>query len=132
AHPLSRSERRSESVRGCRTARRFTSLMLSLHVRGRGALLRPKRLRKFSDLNFCAAKKHRSHPMLMPSLSSLPWMGVHPTGFEKLYRFAGVRYSENQERGVSPRFGSGVAIIDVDSLISEPRRDASEFPRTIF
>ena len=57
--------------------------MLSLHVRGRGALFRPKRLRKFSDLNFCAAKKHRSHPMLMPSLSSLPWMGVHPTGIEK-------------------------------------------------
>jgi hypothetical protein len=51
--------------------------------------------------------------------------------FEELYRFARVRDSEDQERCVGTRLSSGVAIVDVDSLISEPRRDASELPRTI-
>ncbi|OLD80560.1 MAG: hypothetical protein AUF67_11670 [Acidobacteria bacterium 13_1_20CM_58_21] len=57
-------------------------MILWLHLREREALFQEKRLRKFSDLNFCAAKKHRSHPVLMPSLT-YRGCGVHPTGIEK-------------------------------------------------
>src|SRR2546425_11804240 len=40
--------------------------------------------------------------------------------FEKLYGFARVRDSENQERCVGTRFSSGVAVVDVDSSFAEP------------
>ncbi len=51
--------------------------------------------------------------------------------FEKLYGFAHVRDSEDQERCVGARFSSRVAVVDVDSRFAETRRDASELPRTI-
>ncbi len=51
--------------------------------------------------------------------------------FDELYRFARVRDPEDQERCVGARLSSGVTVVDVDSLIAEPRRDTGEFPRTI-
>ncbi len=51
--------------------------------------------------------------------------------FEEFYRFARVRDPEDQERCVGARISSGVAVVDVDTRIAEPRCDASELPRTI-
>src|SRR6266852_7710983 len=51
--------------------------------------------------------------------------------FEELYRFARLRDPEDYERRAGTRISPGVAIVDVDSLVAEPRRDTSEFPRPI-
>src|SRR5260370_23521123 len=50
--------------------------------------------------------------------------------FEEPYGFARVRDAEAQERCVGARLSSRIAVVDVDSLIAEPSRDASELSRT--
>ena len=49
--------------------------------------------------------------------------------FEELYHFARLRDPEYQERCAGTRVSSGVAVVDVDSLIAEPLGDTSELSR---
>ena len=51
--------------------------------------------------------------------------------FEEFYRLTRVRDPEDQERRVGARLSSRVAVVDVNSLIAEPRRNTSELSRTI-